>query len=112
RRVGWGASGRNGGQVGTGQRLDERALEGRYGRDGARRLFQLALEARSLVKDRIARHGIACDLAPGQLVVAAKPSHYDELRRRAGHLAEDYGYREQRPVRSDELQEFLGSGAF
>lgn len=112
RRVGWGASGRNGGQVGTGQRLDEPALERRYGREVARRLFELALEARSVVRERVGRHGIHCDLAPGQLVVAAKPSHYEELRRRAGRLAEVYGYPLQRPVPPEELGAMLGSHAF
>ena len=53
RRVGWGASGRNGGQLGTGQRRDEDELEARFGRDGARQLFQLGLAARDLVTDLV-----------------------------------------------------------
>lgn len=50
-RVGFGASGRNGGQVGSGQRLDQDALEAMAGQDAARMLWDLAEEAKALVRD-------------------------------------------------------------
>jgi gamma-glutamylputrescine oxidase len=49
-RVGFGASGRNGGQVGSGQRLDQEALEATVGRADARRLWDLAEEAKAMVR--------------------------------------------------------------
>ena len=49
-RVGWGASGRNGGQVGSGQRQDQDWLERRLGATRARALWDMAEEAKALVK--------------------------------------------------------------
>ncbi len=64
-RVGWGASGRNGGQLHTGQRRDQDWLEARLGMDAARRLWTLAEEAKSTTLGLIEKHGIACDWRPG-----------------------------------------------
>jgi gamma-glutamylputrescine oxidase len=111
-RVAWGAAGRNGGQVGSGQRRDETELEARFGRDEAHRLWDLAEEAKDLVRRRIARHNIDCDLMGGQLIVAAKASHADVLRRRADKLARDYGYGQAGYVPPAELPAMLGSRAF
>lgn len=112
RRVGWGASGRNGGQVGTGQRLPEADLEQRFGRGRARELFALAEEGRNLVRDLVARHAIDCDLRPGQLVVAARPRDFSALERRAGKLAREYQYPHQRPVPATELRAMLASDRY
>ena len=57
-RAGWGASGRNGGQLVSGQRCDPEELEARYGRDAARRLYHLGEDAKALVHELCARHGI------------------------------------------------------
>ena len=72
-RLGWGASGRNGGQLGTGQRKGQDALEKMLGAGDARLLWELAQEAKATVRERIQRHGIACDLKSGVLNVAYKP---------------------------------------
>jgi gamma-glutamylputrescine oxidase len=81
-RIGWGASGRNGGQIIPGLRKGALELSALYGADQARALFDLALEARGLVFDLIARHAIASDLRLiGHLAAAAKASdmaHYEQ----------------------------------
>ncbi|MEZ5669938.1 MAG: FAD-binding oxidoreductase [Alphaproteobacteria bacterium] len=92
RRVGWGASGRNGGQLGSGQRKDQEALEAMVGADRARALWDLAEAAKAAVRDRIARHAIACDYRPGVMTVAHKPALTGELHAYADHLAGRYGY--------------------
>ena len=112
RRVGWGASGRNGGQMGTGQRRDEEELEHFFGADVARQLFGLGLAGRELVFDLVERHRIDCDLAPGQILCAAKPSHFDDLKRRAERLARYYGYQQQRPLSAAELRGLVDSPAY
>ena len=109
RRVGWGASGRNGGQLGTGQRREESELEASFGRDTARQLFQLGLEARQLVRDRVARHAIPCALTPGQVLCAAKPAHQAGLEARATRLARDYGYPHQRVLNRAEMRALVDS---
>ena len=58
-RLGWGAAGRNGGQLGTGQRKSQSSLEAMLGEGEARLLWDLAEEAKATVKERIARHQIA-----------------------------------------------------
>ncbi|MCK6371521.1 MAG: FAD-binding oxidoreductase [Gammaproteobacteria bacterium] len=112
RRVGWGAAGRNGGQVGSGQRVGEAELEGRFGRETAHRLWSLAEEAKALVRERVMRHHIDCDLTPGQLVVAAKSAHARDLRARAEKLARDYDYPHARFIAAGELPGMLDSRTF
>ena len=111
-RVGWGASGRNGGQIGTGQRCDEAWLEARFGRDTARHLFRLAEESKALVNALITKHAIDCEPGAGQLLCAAKPSHLDALKRRAEKLASDYDYPHQRCLSKTRLADMLGSSVY
>ena len=74
-RIGWGASGRNGGQMIPGLRKGAAELVKAYGAERASALFHLALEARNLVLNLIARHDIACDLkTTGHLLAAVKAS--------------------------------------
>lgn len=112
RRVGWGASGRNGGQLGTGQRREEGELETLFGREAARQLFQLGLAGRDLVRDLVGRHAIDCDLTPGQLLCAAKPEHAAGLADRAAKLERDYGYRQQRVLGRTELRGLVDSPVY
>jgi gamma-glutamylputrescine oxidase len=111
-RVAWGASGRNGGQIGTGQRCDEAALEARFGRDTAQQLFRLAEESKALVRSRISQHAIDCEFRSGQLLCAAKAAHMDALKRRAGKLASDYDYPHQSCIPKTGLSELLGSSLY
>lgn len=101
--AGFGASGRNGGQVITGQRVDQVELERRYGDGHARALWELALEANSLVRNLIASHAIDCDLTPGHISAAVKVSHATELESYAEHLAERYSYSSARFVRAGDM---------
>ena len=94
RRIGNGASGRNGGQLGSGQRRDQSTLERELGDEAARLLWSLAEEAKALVRARIARHGIACDLKPGIAIAAHRPRYARALAREAAHLRTHYGYEE------------------
>ena len=94
RRIGNGASGRNGGQLGSGHRRDQITLERELGNERARLLWSLAEEAKALVRGRIARHGIDCDLKPGIAIAAHRPRHARALAREAAHLRERYGYEE------------------
>ena len=92
RRIGNGASGRNGGQFGSGHRRDQPALERELGAERARLLWSLAEEAKALVRARIARHGIECDLKPGIAIAAHRPRHARVLAREAEFLRDRYDY--------------------
>ena len=79
KRVGWGASGRNGGQIVTGYNPSIADLGQWVGADDARQLWGLAAEARRLLTDTITRHGIACALTRGYLFAGLKPRHMADL---------------------------------
>ena len=91
-RVGFGASGRNGGQLGSGQRQDQASLEKMLGKAAARQLWDLGEEAKDLVKSLIARHQIDCDLKPGIAWTGFTANEADELHRYAELLQRDYDY--------------------
>ena len=91
-RAGFGASGRNGGQLGGGQRVTQDVLEARHGEATARQLWELGDEALRLVKDLIARHGIDCDLRPGVAEMASSASEVTHLHRYAEFLRDRYGH--------------------
>ncbi|MFC6637616.1 FAD-dependent oxidoreductase [Sulfitobacter sp. JBTF-M27] len=91
-RVGFGASGRNGGQLGTGQRVDQMALQKMVGADHARQLWELGLEAVALCKDLINEHQIDCHLKPGVAWTASDTADLSHLHEYADFLGDRYGY--------------------
>ena len=93
-RIAWGASGRNGGHVGTGQRADQSSIEKWVGEEAAKDLWQLGLDAVQKVCDLINEHNIDCELGSGNLHLAAKPSHAGELQDELAHLESQYGYQQ------------------
>jgi gamma-glutamylputrescine oxidase len=112
-RVGWGASGRNGGQIIPGLRKSAPELIARYGPDEARALFDLALEARSLALDLIQRHAIACDLRlTGHLAAAAKASDMEHYAREIDALAKAMDYPHARLVSKADMASELSSPGY
>ncbi|WP_300067069.1 FAD-binding oxidoreductase [uncultured Ruegeria sp.] len=91
-RVGFGASGRNGGQLGSAQRMAQEDLERLVGDADAAKLWDLAEDAKDLVKSLISEHQIDCDLKPGVAEMALSDSDRDELHEHAAHLSGKYGY--------------------
>ncbi len=89
-RVGFGASGRNGGQIGSGQRLEVEDLEKLAGAQTARRLWDMAEEAKALTRDLAARAGVP--VANGIAHAFRRPGEMAHARRNAEKLAADYGY--------------------
>ncbi|MGR3758963.1 NAD(P)/FAD-dependent oxidoreductase [Roseobacteraceae bacterium NS-SX3] len=91
-RAGFGASGRNGGQLGSGQRMDQKDLEALMGEPEAQKLWQLGEEAKDLVKSLIARHGIDCHLKPGVAWTGFSAGEVKDLHAYGRLLQERYGY--------------------
>ena len=110
--LGDGASGRNGGQVGTGLNWSQDRLEAKLGAGWAAALWRLTEDAKAMVRDRVARHGIACDLRHGVAHLAHRRRLVDDYRRTADHLQDRYGYRDIRFVDAAEAAAISGSTAY
>jgi len=91
-KIGWGASGRNGGQLirGVGHNLEQ--LNNLLGEEGIKTLKLLGLQAVDLVRERIERFSIDCDLTWGYCDLANTPRGFAELQKEREEL-EALGYR-------------------
>ena len=109
RKVAWGASGRNGGQLirGVGHGLDQFANV--IGTDGVRQMKQMGLEAVEIVRERVERFQIPCDLTWGYCDLANKPRDLQGLADDAEELR-SLGYRhEVRLLQANEMSSVIGS---
>lgn len=97
-RIGFGASGRNGGQLGSGQRIEQDALEKMAGSTQARALWHLAEDAKSLVKTLVQDHGIDCHLKPGIAYTGSTQADVAHLHDYAALLNDQYGYTDAAPL--------------
>ncbi|WP_428028831.1 NAD(P)/FAD-dependent oxidoreductase [Ancylobacter sp.] len=111
-RVGSGASGRNGGQIHSGQRRDQDWLEARVGLDDAKSLWRLAEDAKALLHDLIKRHAIECDLRPGLIEADHKPGYVAHSHAYARKLNDVYDYPDAAPLSREELREMVGSDVY
>ncbi|MDG2526708.1 FAD-binding oxidoreductase [Stenotrophomonas sp. HITSZ_GD] len=110
-RVGWGASGRNGGQAIVGYGCEQSTLEGLLGADQARLLFDLSREGMANLRGRIARHAIDCHWRDGYAHVPLKPRQVRALRADLVEMAERYDYPLQWWDRA-QLRAHLGSDLY
>jgi gamma-glutamylputrescine oxidase len=111
-RMGWGASGRNGGHVGTGQRAEQEQLEKWVGLEQARALWQLGLEAVDTVCQLIDQHQIDCELKQGNLHVASRAKETGGLQAEVDHLRQVYDYDQIRYVDKAELGQMTSGHGF
>lgn len=111
-RVGFGASGRNGGQVGSGQRLDQEALEATVGRADARRLWDLAEEAKGMVRGLIAEHDMPVRLHPGIAHACWTAAEARDAQAYAEKLRSDYEYDQVETLSRDQMAGLIPSGVF
>ena len=106
--IGWGASGRNGGQLGSGQRIGQDSLEKMVGNQKAHLLWGLGEQSKNLVKQLIAKHNIQCDFKPGVLHAAHKSQYIGDYRHEVDKLQNEYGYERIRFVDENEMADMLG----
>ena len=111
-RMGFGASGRNGGQVGSGQRLDQDDLERRAGKVRARAMWDMGEDAKGLVRDLILRHAMPVTFRPGIAHACHTEAEVTHSRRVAEKLARDYGYARIAPLDRPAIRALIGSRAF
>jgi gamma-glutamylputrescine oxidase len=91
-RIGWGASGRSGGQAIFGTAAEQSDLEQSVGLPDARRIWDICLQGLTLLRQRIAKHNIDCDWVDGEMFAAIKPRQWRALQNWRDDLARHYGY--------------------
>lgn len=91
-RIGWGASGRSGGQAIVGFASGHHKIINTVGLEHARRLWDISIEGLDLIKDRVARHAIDCDLHWGQINTAVKARQREELLIEQQELQQQFDY--------------------
>jgi gamma-glutamylputrescine oxidase len=111
-RIGWGASGRSGGQALVGVASGQSVIEHLIGTTAARAIWDTTLAAVALIKERIIKYAIACDWADGYMQVALKPRHERELRAELEMLREHYQYEQARYVTRAEVRALLGTARY
>jgi gamma-glutamylputrescine oxidase len=110
--VAFGASGRNGGHVGIGQRSDQVELEEQFGHEIATLLWDMGLEAVDTVKSLIATHNIDCDLKHGDMHFAHKRKLCGDMKKEIEFLAERYNFYDVEYIPQERLHEAVGSNGF
>ena len=111
-QVGSGASGRNGGQVHTGQRNDQAWLEKTLGRDDALSLWRMSQDARAHLLSLIAKHQIACDFTPGMIHARHKRGGEGEDAAHIEFMRSRYGYDQLALIEPDALANELGTDVY
>ena len=108
-RIGFGASGRNGGLIGSGQRKDVIEMERQFGLEQSRLFWQFAEDAKQDIRDRVTRHSIDCDLQDGQLEGVHKKGYLGMSAEAAEALAERYDYPHARALSREETRELVAT---
>ena len=110
-RVGWGASGRNGGQM-IGGLSGESAIAKALGAEGEKALWDMRWAGHKIIRDRVATYNIDCDLKTGYLDVAIKPRHIKDLHEELEMLEKYQFPHEFRMLSREETQDTTGTKAY
>jgi gamma-glutamylputrescine oxidase len=108
-RVGWGASGRSGGQAIQGIAAGQAKLDRLIGPAAARAVWDVSVEGMALMRQLIRRFNIACDWVDGYMLTAVKQRHVRELQSELHELRDAYGYPSVRFMPREELRATLDS---
>ena len=108
-RIGFGASGRNGGLVGSGQRIEVTDAEKQFGVERSRQLWNFAELAKNEIRNRVTKHGIDCDLQKGQFVGVHKRSYVGWAQELSDVLTERYDYPFCSSVDREEVPDYVAT---
>jgi gamma-glutamylputrescine oxidase len=111
-RIGFGASGRNGGLIGSGQRKDALELEEQFGFGRSKAFWDLAEAAKQEIRDRVAKHDIDCDLQYGQIEGVHKKRYVGFAAGYAQALAERYDYPHARALSHEQVRDMVATEDF
>lgn len=111
-RIGFGASGRNGGQVGQGQRLEQDELEPMMGNEDARKLWDIANQSVDLVRELSKSDLVECDFHDGIIHADHRKRYVRHSLNYAQKLQDEYGYDKIRGLEQDEIRSLIDSDAY
>ncbi len=108
-RVGWGASGRNGGQLGSGLNIDQTTLEKIHGRDHAHALWQVCENAKNTIHTICADYDINARYKPGLIAALHRPRLLADAQQYVEKLRNDYAYPHVQMLSQSELRSLVDS---
>ena len=111
-RVGFGASGRNGGQVSVGQRREQDELEALFGAAHARQLWDIGGQAVELVRDLCGKDEVRTTFHDGIIEAAHRKRDVAGYHAYAAHLADKYDHETIRPLGLEECRHLVNSPAY
>lgn len=111
-RIGFGASGRNGGQVGQGQRLDQDELEAKFGFERAKDLWKIGTQAVELVRELASSEQVYADFHAGIAHADHRERFVSHSRAYAEKLNTKYDYEHIRFLERDEMRSIVNSDAY
>jgi gamma-glutamylputrescine oxidase len=110
-RIGWGASGRSGGQALFGVAAGQDAIEDLLDAAAARAVWDVTIAGLTLIKEHIAKYSIDCDWVNGQMQVALKMRHERELHAELAKLR-GFGYPTVRYMPREEVRSLLATNRY
>ncbi len=110
-RVGWGASGRNGGQVVNGLNASLQTIESRYGPEVGTFVGKILQEGGEIIRQRVEKYHIDCDLKPGNIFAALHPKHMRELEEKQ-LLWRKHGMDDHELLDKEAMRNQVGSDAY
>ena len=112
RKIGAGASGRNGGHLGVGMRKDQIYLENKLGKIHAKQLWDLGLEAVEETLNLIKDNNIDCALVKGILAAGTFENDYKQFEFEAEYLLKNYNFDGYRILNKDKIQNEINSNIY
>jgi|TARA_R110002167_G_scaffold115470_1_gene289856 gamma-glutamylputrescine oxidase len=110
-RIGFGASGRNGGQIVNSFNRDIDYIFKSYGEDIGQKMAKMAFAGSELIRHRIKKYNIDCDLKHGNLFAACNPKQFEDLKAKKA-LWESHGHNELELLSASSIQEHIGSDRY
>ncbi len=112
RKIGWGASGRNGGQLGIGMRKDQYTVEKMLGLSHAKELWNLGIESVEEVKSLIKENKINCHLVNGVMSTACFEKDIDEYKFEIEHMSKNYQFDGYKFFNKNEIKHEIDSDIY
>ena len=112
RKIGWGASGRNGGQLGIGMRKDQCTVEKMLGISHAKELWKLGLESVDEVKSLIKENNINCHIVNGIMSTACFSKDIDEFKFELDYMSKNYNTNGYKFFNNNEIKNEIKSNTY